>query len=101
MIARAAATALSIPLLALSLASSGRAAPPASGGGLSAQGALVELVAMPQDNFYRVPPPPEFLAKSGGPRLESATINVNYIGSWTPQAQGAFQYAVDIWKATI
>ena len=30
-----------------------------------------------------------------------ATINVNYIGSWSAQARNAFQYAVDIWEAQI
>lgn len=30
-----------------------------------------------------------------------ATINVEYVGSWTPEAQNAFAYAVSIWEGVI
>ncbi len=42
-------------------------------------------------------PPREFLRNAP----HSATITVNYIGSWDAQAQAAFQYAVDIWETQI
>lgn len=45
-----------------------------------------------------VPPPDVFLRPS---RVKTATINVNYIGSWDSQAQTAFQYAVDIWETLV
>ncbi len=45
-----------------------------------------------------VPPPESYLRPS---RVKTATITVNYIGSWDAPAQTAFQYAVDIWETMI
>ena len=50
----------------------------------------------PADSFTYVPPPADF--RERGPH--DATINVTYDG-FTPQAQVAFQFAVDIWKSQI
>jgi uncharacterized repeat protein (TIGR01451 family) len=55
---------------------------------------FIYLRASGQDNFYRVPPPVQA-------RTPVATIIVNYQGTWTPQAQAAFQHAVDIWASII
>ncbi len=55
-----------------------------------------ELRAHPTDTFTYVPPPANF--RKRGP--DTATINVNYTG-FTPEAQAAFQFAVDIWQSQI
>lgn len=62
-------------------------------------GYQVELVATGKDAFTKVPPPAQF----SGPltRLaKTATFSVTYHG-FSPQAQSAFQHAVDIWSTLI
>ncbi|GAB4521048.1 MAG: hypothetical protein Fur0018_01220 [Anaerolineales bacterium] len=44
-----------------------------------------------------VPPPADFRRKAPA----TAAIIVNFIGTWNPQAQAAFQYAADIWATQI
>lgn len=44
-------------------------------------------------------PPPAAFARTVS--VSTADITVNYIGSWTPTAQNAFQYAVDIWETLV
>lgn len=63
---------------------------------LATQGPTVVVRADYSGSTLRVPPPAASLL--GG---ESATISVNYSGSWTSEAQAAFQYAVDIWETQI
>jgi hypothetical protein len=53
-----------------------------------------------ENHDYYVPPPEEFVRWKNGARTKTATIQVNYNG-FTPQAQAAFQYAVDIWASLI
>lgn len=49
----------------------------------------------------RTLPPADFLqARANGVRTQTATITVNYSG-FSPQAQTAFQFAVDIWQSKI
>lgn len=48
------------------------------------------------DRFTYVPPPANFRQRAAN----SATINVTYTG-FTPEAQAAFQFAVDIWQSQI
>lgn len=55
-----------------------------------------ELHIHPADGFTYVPPPANFRQ----PTANSATINVTYTG-FTPEAQAAFQFAVDIWQSQI
>ena len=47
-----------------------------------------------------VHPPAEYLKKLKSGSLKSATIDVTYVG-FPPNAQEAFQYAVDIWQTLI
>lgn len=47
-----------------------------------------------------IPPPTEFLLKSGDPKSKTAEIIVNYKG-FSPLAQAAFEYAVSIWETLI
>lgn len=57
--------------------------------------------ARPENMNTHVGPPETFLlsaAQRG--QAESATITVTYTG-FTPQAQAAFQYAIDVWKSLI
>jgi hypothetical protein len=49
---------------------------------------------------YHLPPPEEYVRWKNGARTKTATFQVNYNG-FTPQAQAAFQYAVDIWSTLI
>ncbi len=49
---------------------------------------------------FHLPPPEEYVRWKNGARTKTATIQVNYNG-FTPQAQAAFQYAVDIWASLI
>ncbi|HNP71556.1 MAG TPA: hypothetical protein PLO33_04440 [Kouleothrix sp.] len=69
---------------------------PATSGLQSLPGRLVVLRASPHVSLTRVPPrfPP------GRARVQTATINVTYTG-FSPAAQAAFQYAVDIWSGRI
>ena len=63
---------------------------------------ICRLEADPRNMFTIVPPPAEFAlrARQGLSRPAAATITVNYTG-FTPQAQAAFQYAVDIWESQL
>lgn len=49
---------------------------------------------------HYVPAPQEYIRWKNGARTKTATFQVNYNG-FTPQAQAAFQYAVDIWSTLI
>lgn len=51
------------------------------------------LVGIPEDHFIYVPPPTAF-------RSAAATIEVTY-NNFPPDAEAAFQYAVNIWAAQI
>ena len=42
-------------------------------------------------------PPPEFFANLP----QTATIHVNYVGTWDPNAKAAFDYAASIWASLI
>jgi len=56
-----------------------------------------------RDAFTTVAPPEAFLKARRNPnarKTATATINVTYTG-FTPEAQAAFQYAVDIWATYI
>lgn len=44
------------------------------------------------------PPPAHFLQSAPA---QTADIQVNYVGSWTTEAQTAFEYAVSIWESLI
>jgi uncharacterized repeat protein (TIGR01451 family) len=46
----------------------------------------------------KVPPPPGFGTSK---KPSTATITVDYVGSWDAPAQAAFQYAVEIWESEI
>jgi S-layer homology domain len=61
-----------------------------------APGDLIPLRASGEEADTFVPPP----AALDGPRLASTQFAVTYDG-FTPQAQAAFQYAVDIWSAQL
>lgn len=52
------------------------------------------------DHPHYIPPPGEYVRWKNGARTKTANIVVNYNG-FTPQAQAAFQYAVDIWAALL
>jgi hypothetical protein len=59
-------------------------------------GQMIELRASGHNEFTRIAPPRQ------RPLAPSATvITVNYIGTWDPQAQVAFQYAVDLWEGYV
>jgi hypothetical protein len=51
------------------------------------------LVGIPEDKFIHIPPPPSR-------RNSVATINVSYI-NFPPDAEAAFQYAVNIWAGYV
>ena len=60
------------------------------------------LYADPNPSKFSVPLPANFLSSTGefiSPK-SNTVINVNYTG-FTPQAQTAFQFAVDIWKGLL
>ncbi len=46
-------------------------------------------------------PPPDANWRLNPFAPDAATINVTYAGTWNPQAQAAFQYAVDIWAGLL
>ncbi len=60
-------------------------------------GVEIPLIAVPGDGQQSYVAPPAAL---GQPRAQSATISVTYSG-FTPEAQAAFQLAVDIWETQI
>ena len=53
-----------------------------------------QLIAIPRDSYTRVAPPVPLYALSAN---ATATFTVNYTG-FSPQAQAAFQAAVDVWS---
>lgn len=55
-----------------------------------------------EERLTNIPPPEEFqkLRANAVGRAETATFEVTYIG-FTPEAQAAFQFAVDIWETQI
>ncbi len=59
--------------------------------------------AQAQDNLHYIAPPEEFLnRKNNAARTNAATIEVTYVGfESVPQAQQAFQRAIDIWAALL
>lgn len=59
-------------------------------------GTRVELRASGEQVATFVPPPDAL----GGPRIAATTFSVSYSG-FTPQAQAAFQRAVDIWSSLL
>ncbi len=58
---------------------------------------LIVRAGPPGKAPHYVPPPREFLRNAP----HTASITVNYIGTWDSQAQAAFQYAVDIWETQL
>jgi hypothetical protein len=67
----------------------------------SRPGRLIELRADPTNRPYHVSVPAALAQKMKRPGAQSATITVNYNPGFTPEAQAAFQAAVDIWAALI
>jgi hypothetical protein len=64
----------------------------------------VVCYAAAQDHPHYIPPPQEYLEKINNPsaRTNAAAIEVTYIGfESVPQAQQAFQRAVDIWSSLL
>ncbi len=62
---------------------------------------VITYYAGPVEHPVKVPPPDAFLQRAQGVGAQTATITVNYNGTWDANAQNAFQYAVDIWKTLI
>ncbi|MDH4057378.1 MAG: hypothetical protein OEU76_01370, partial [Cyclobacteriaceae bacterium] len=54
-----------------------------------------------KDNPCYVPPPEEFKIFLNGARKKSSTIEVNYNPGFSPEAEAAFSYAIDIWESLI
>ena len=100
---RSASLALLIILLVLGLpAPTGIDAAPNSRfmsaeGPESIPGVEIPVIAVPGDGQQSYVAPPAAL---GQPRAQSATISVTYSG-FTPEAQAAFQLAIDIWETQI
>ncbi len=91
-----------VVLLILSLAASGLGrdvAASTAGTVKLTPGTRVILRADPRDNPHHVASPAGMQA--GVQSAQTATIVVNYVGSWSAEAQNAFQYAVDIWETQI
>ncbi|HEY8597178.1 MAG TPA: choice-of-anchor D domain-containing protein, partial [Thermomicrobiales bacterium] len=63
----------------------------------SIPGVAIPVIAVPGDGQQSYVAPPAAL---GQPRAQSATISVTYSG-FTPEAQAAFQLAIDIWETQI
>lgn len=61
-------------------------------------GYRVVIRAEPTDRPSRVGPP---LTARLGVQTAAIGMNVTYIGDWTPEAQAAFQHAVDIWATQL
>jgi hypothetical protein len=93
-LARLCALASLIAMLLVTAAGAAPASPAASSAanGEVMPGALIPLYASQQDSFTRVSP-----ARQRPYSANAATINVTYNG-FSPQAQAAFQYAVDLWE---
>jgi hypothetical protein len=56
--------------------------------------------AAAENHPHYIPPPEAYIRWKNGARVKTANIVVNYNG-FTPQAQAAFQYAVDIWATLL
>jgi len=63
---------------------------------------LIIRAVAPQPGVGRVfVPPPGGALRLNPYAPNAATFNVTYVGTWDPQAQAAFQYAVDIWAGLL
>ncbi len=73
-----------------------------SAGMESRPGILTDIVATPGDADTFVEPSSEFVSRQNltASNLTTPSITVFYTG-FSPEAQAAFQYAVDIWKSLI
>ncbi|MBI5947669.1 MAG: hypothetical protein HY875_06000 [Chloroflexi bacterium] len=69
-------------------------------GGERLPGTVLVLREGPGEAGTYIPPQPPPSAPGVAPQAAGATVVVNYTG-FTPEAQAAFQYAVDIWKARL
>jgi hypothetical protein len=54
-----------------------------------------------KDNPCYIPPPEEFLAFKNGARKKTSSIEVTYNPGFTPEAEAAFNYALEIWESLI
>lgn len=63
---------------------------------------VCELIALPYNSFTSVPPPGPMDGRASL-NGSAVTVDVTYDAGFTPfpQAQAAFQYAVDIWKTQV
>jgi len=64
---------------------------------LSAPAPVIQVLAQEINQFTKVPPPAQVM---GLDRVQTATFQVTYSG-FTPEAQAAFQYAVNIWASLV
>jgi hypothetical protein len=62
---------------------------------------VITYYAGPVEHPVKVPPPDAFLQRAQGVGAQTATITVNYNGTWDANAQNAFQYAADIWETLV
>ncbi|MGE0770730.1 MAG: hypothetical protein AB7K37_03380 [Cyclobacteriaceae bacterium] len=70
------------------------------GRSIDAPGPVV-CYALQKDQHTFVPPPPEFVkSRQNHAKTKTANIEVQYV-NFTPEAQTAFQAAVDIWESLI
>jgi hypothetical protein len=60
---------------------------------------LAYIVFRETDGPVRIPPPASF--KQGEAAPQAATIQVNYIGAWAPEAITAFEYSASIWASLL
>lgn len=98
-----------LTVCALIFAAAGSAQPGVRAGALVAAGPetipgpeLIIRAVPPQPGVGRVfVPPPGAEMRLSPFAPQAATINVTYVGTWDPQAQAAFQYAVDIWAGLL
>jgi hypothetical protein len=71
---------------------------PAQGESLQVE-QLAYIVFRETDGPVRIPPPASF--KQGEAAPQAATIQVNYIGAWAPEAITAFEYSASIWASLL
>ncbi|HLE27029.1 MAG TPA: hypothetical protein VI793_02855 [Anaerolineales bacterium] len=64
-------------------------------------GVMIQLRALDYDLPYHVPAPVAALQKAKRPGAQTANVVVNYNPGFAPEAQSAFQHAVDIWAGLI
>ncbi len=62
---------------------------------------VITYYAGPVEHPVKVPPPDAFLQRAQGVGAQTATITVNYNGTWDTNAQSAFDYAATIWESLI